>query len=720
MSYLVAVDSGGTFCDCVVLDGGGRITRAKAPSTPPRFEEGVIAAVAEAAQRLGGSLREVLEETTVFAHGTTVATNVLITRTGAKVALLTTRGHEDAILIGRTIQKAAGLSESEIINVARLSKADPLVPRSRIFGINERLDRHGRVVAPLHLERHGPLMERLRQEGVGAVAVCFLWSFLHPEHEQQVQRWLAAEGNGGHSDGEGWFITLSSDLVPLIREYERTSTTVLNAYLTPVVARYLERMRARLDEEGHRGAIALMHSAGGVSSVDEARTRGVTLLSSGPAGGVLGAQTLAGQLGFDRVITTDVGGTSFDVGVIIDGQPSYAEAPIFSKYPVALPVLDVASIGAGGGSIAWVEPETGVLKVGPQSAGARPGPACYGTGGDEPTVTDANLVLGRLNPDYFLGGRMRLDPALATEAIRAHLADPLRMTVVQAAAAVIEIVDAQMADLIRKVTVERGQDPMRFAIMGYGGAAGLHVGAYAATLGCRHVVIPSAAAVFSAYGIAASDAKRVAEVSDPTRAPFDLGRWSERFAGLEASMTRHMREEKLPTEALVLRRFAHLQFRGQVHTVSVPVEDEDLAAGDGGERVIERFVAMYEAKYGPGTAYRKAGVELVTFSVEALARLPKPAFDALPLGDADAGRAWKEDRKIYLHETGAFDSVPVFGADRLRPGHRLSGPALIEAEDMTILVHPGQEMWMDGFLNFRVELGRDGLKPAAGSAGGVS
>ncbi len=718
MSYLVAVDSGGTFCDCVVLDGLGRITHAKAPSTPPRFEEGVMAAVAEAARRLGRPLRDVLGETTIFAHGTTVATNVLITRTGAKVALLTTRGHEDAILIGRTIQKAAGLSESEIINVAHLSKAEPLVPRSRIFGIDERVDRHGLVVAPLHLERCQPLMERLRREGVDAVAVCFLWSFLHPEHEQQVQRWLA--GNGAQRGGDGWFITVSSDLVPLMREYERTSTTVLNAYLTPVVARYLERMRARLTEEGHRGAIAVMHSAGGVSSVDEARTRGVTLLSSGPAGGVLGAQALARDLGIDRVITTDVGGTSFDVGVIVDGEPSYAETPIFSKYPVALPVLDVASIGAGGGSIAWVEPETAVLKVGPQSAGARPGPACYGAGGDEPTVTDANLVLGRLNPNYFLGGRMRLDPARANEAIRTRLADPMRMTVPEAAAAVIEIVDAQMADLIRKVTVERGQDPMGFVVIGYGGAAGLHVGAYAATLGCRHVVIPPTAAVFSAYGIAASDVKRVAEFSDPMRAPFDLGRWRERFAGLEAAMTRHMREQRLPAEALALRRFAHLQFRGQVHTVRVPVDDGDLAADDGGEAVIERFVGMYETKYGPGTAYRKAGVELVTFSVEAVARLPKPVHDPLPLGDTDASQAWKEHRSIYLHEAGTFGSVPVFGAERLRPGHRLSGPALIEAEDMTILLHPGQEMWMDGLLNFRIELGKDGARPAAGSAPGVS
>lgn len=713
MSTIVAVDSGGTFCDCVVLDASGRITRAKAPSTPPHFEDGVLQSIAEAAHRLGISLPDLLGRTTIFAHGTTVATNVLLTRTGARVALLTTRGHEDAILIGRTMQKVAGLTESEIINVARLSKADPLVPRSRIFGIDERVDRHGQVVVPLHLDRHRAVLDRLRLEDVEAVAVCFLWSFLYPDHERLVREWLLAQGDGAAGpgepragDGPRWFVTTSSDLVPLMREYERASTTVLNAYLTPAVARYLQRMGGLLRQDGHQGAIAVMHSAGGVSSIEEARTRAVTLLSSGPAGGVLGAQTLAARLGFDRVITTDVGGTSFDVSIIVDGAVSYAESPVFAKYPVALPVVDVASIGAGGGSIAWVEPETGVLRVGPQSAGARPGPACYGTGGTEPTVTDANLILGRLNPQYFLAGRLPLDRDRARDAIRTRVAERLGMSVEEAAAAVVEIVDAQMADLIRRVTVERGHDPARFVVFGYGGAAGLHVGAYAATLGCRHVVIPKTAAVFSALGIAASDAKRVVEVSDPGRAPFDLARWRRRFAELEAEAKRQMQAERLPMEDLVLRWFVSLQFHGQVHAVRVPVDEAELAASDGGDRIVERFTDLYEAKYGPGTAYRKAGVEVVTFAVEAVARLPKPAVEDVPAGDPDPGRAWKEERPVYVHEAGAFIGVPIFAAERLRPGHRMPGPAVVEAEDMTIFLHPGQTLWVDGMANFRIEISK--------------
>jgi N-methylhydantoinase A len=701
MSFVVAVDSGGTFTDCVVVDDEGRLTRAKSPSTPPRFEEGVMGAVGEAAGRLGLPLAELLADTRLFAHGTTVATNILITRTGARTALLTTRGHEDAIIIGRTVQKVAGLSEDEIIDVARLSKADPLVPRSSIHGVDERVDRNGSVVAPLKLERLDPLEARLREEGVEAIAISFLWSFLNPDHERQLRDWVNGNGDGRPD----WFVTASSDLAPVIREYERTATTVLNAYLTPGVRGYLKRMGDRLRDAGHGGAISVMHSAGGVSSLDEARERGVTLLSSGPAGGMLGARALARRLGLDPVIATDVGGTSFDVGTIVDGEPGYAEAPVFAKYPVAVPIIDVTSIGAGGGSIAWIEPESGVLKVGPQSAGASPGPACYGAGGTEPTVTDANVVLGGIDPGHFLGGRMRLDRDAAVEAIRGRVGEPLGLRPEEAAARILEIVNSQMADLIRRITVERGLDPAGFTVFAYGGAAGLHAGAYAGKLGCRHVVVPRAAAVFSALGIGSSDVKRVAMASDPSRAPFDLARWRDRFQALEESLRRELDREKLPAGDLALRRFVELQFRGQVHTVRVPVEDADLARDDGGEAVIERFSTLYEAKYGRGSAYRQAGVEAMTFVVEGVAGLPLPEPDALPDDDVDPRGAETGERTLHLEASAAPVQARVYAAERLRPGNQLTGPALVEAEDTTVLVHPGRRLWVDGFLNLRIEVG---------------
>lgn len=703
MSYIIAVDSGGTFCDCVAFDGNGKVTRAKAPSTPPNFDQGVLDSVTEVARRIGRPLNDVLSETVLFAHGTTVATNVLITRTGAKTALITTKGHEDVMLIGRTAQKVAGLSETEIISVARLSKAIPLVPRPLIYGVDERVDHAGRVVVPLDLERAKPILERLKSEGVEAVAISFLWSFLNTKHEKAVKDWIEREF-------PGLIVSASHELVPLIREYERTATTVMNAYLTPAVARYLKLMRSRLIEAGLTGPVAVMHSSGGLSSVEEASTRGAALLVSGPAGGALGAQALGSKLGLDKILTADVGGTSFDVGILIDGKPGYSDGPIIDKYPLALPVIDVTSIGAGGGSIGWVEADTGVLRVGPQSAGARPGPACYETGGDEPTVTDANLVLGRLNPDFFLGGRMRLYPEKSRHAIKTRIADPLGISVEEAAAAIIEIVDAQMSDIIRKVTVERGQDPANFVVFAYGGAGGLHCDAYSSVLGCSEVVVPSVASVFSAFGIAGSDAKRVMEMSDPMRFPFDLSRFRTHFQTLENSIVGEMKEQRLPIGKIKLRQYVHLLFKGQVHTVRVPVTDFDLKAPDRGQGIVWRFVELYEQRYGDGTAYTQAGVEAVALSVEAVAELPKPKLAETRPGSPNASKAIKQKRRIYLHERKAFVETPIYAGDRLRPGHRLKGPALIEGEDMTVLVRSGHALWVDRFQNLRIDLRQPATK----------
>src|SRR5581483_3720432 len=398
-----------------------------------------------AAEKLGAAEADVLARSVLFSHGTTVATNALLTRGGSTTGFLTTRGHEDALVIGRGFQKVAGLTEAEMTQVSRLRKPEPIVPRELTAGVDERVDAAGDVVVPLSESSLAAAVETLLERGAESLAVSFLWSFLNPAHELAVKEWI-----GRHHPGLP--VSLSCELAPVLKEYERGMTVAINAYLVGRTGSYLRSLVERLGGSGYRRGAVVMQSSGGVTSIARAQSRAVNLLTSGPAGGVMAAKALADLLGHRNVITTDVGGTSFDVGLIVDGEPQFSEAPIF----------DVATIGAGGGSIAWLEPATGILRVGPQSAGADPGPACYGLGGTAPTVTDADLVLGRLNPGFFLGGRRRLDLDAAERAIEEHVARPLELSVEEAALAIVRIVDAHMADLVRRASVERGFDPRSF------------------------------------------------------------------------------------------------------------------------------------------------------------------------------------------------------------------------------------------------------------------
>jgi N-methylhydantoinase A len=415
--FFIGVDTGGTFTDCVVLDATGRITTAKAASTPPDFAQGVLDALERAASALDElSIPDLLSRTRFFGHGTTVGTNALLTRSGAKTGLLTTRGHEDTMFMGRIKQKVAGMNEDQLHDFLTHDKDDrPLVRRRYVLGLNERVDYKGAEIVALDDDevRRG-LRQLVETDECEAIAVCLLWSFMNASHEQRI-------GAIAHELYPNLPISLSSELAPVLGEYERCATTVINAYLSQRVGGYLRALDQRLAEHGLRSRMMIMLSNGGVAPAKEAARQAAFLLSSGPAGGVIGARELARRLGYPNVLTTDVGGTSFDVGLVVDGETEFAREPVFDKYHLTFPMVDVVSIGAGGGSIARLDAH-GFLKVGPQSAGAVPGPACYGRGGVEPTVTDANLVLGRIDPDYFLGGAWKLDRQAAEAAIRARIA----------------------------------------------------------------------------------------------------------------------------------------------------------------------------------------------------------------------------------------------------------------------------------------------------------
>ena len=691
MGYIIGVDSGGTFTDAVVIDEEGRITTSKAPSTPKDFSQGVFGSIQKSAELLGIATTDLLAQTLLFAHGTTVATNALLTRTGAKVGHITTKGFEDTLLVGRVHQKVAGLKEDEATYIVRLDKPDPIVPRSLIKGVTERVDYKGEVVVPLNVDEVRNAVEQLVKEGVDAIAVCLLWSFMNPQHERKIAE--VAKNLAPHVS-----LTLSANLVPVMKEYERAATTVINAYLGTSISRYLASLENLLTESSYPGPLIVMQSTGGVMSVDEARQKAIATLSSGPVGGVIGAKSLGTLLDHQNVIATDVGGTSFDVGLIVGGEPEFNTSPVFAGYHTSIPAIETVSIGAGGGSIAWVEPLTNILKVGPRSAGAEPGPVCYDAGGEEPTVTDADVILNRVNPDYFLGGTIKLNKEKAIEAMNEKVAKPLALDVTAAAMGVVDIVDSHMADLVRKVTVGRGYDPRDFVLFAYGGAGPTHVAAYSADIGVKCAVVPLMASVFSAYGIAGSDITYLREISDPMIVPLDEDKLNAIYARLEEEAISNLRRDGIKDDSMTLSYLMDMRYRGQGHEILVPVPRKHLGKRDL-EEVVSSFSALYEQKYGRGTAYQEAGVEAMTYRVRATGRMPKPAPLKFSSKSSNPEPALKQRRDVYFREERGFVKTNVYARDGLESGHVIEGPGIIEAVDTNVVIHPRQTARVDEYLN---------------------
>ena len=696
-TYRIGVDTGGTFTDCIVVDDDGSITAAKAASTPLDFSLGVMESVARAAKQLGLTTERLLADTSRFGHGTTVATNALLTLTGSVTGVITTLGHEDALFMGRIKQKIAGLDEDQIHDFLLHDKAIPgIVPRKRVKGLNERVDHKGAVVVALNDDEVRRVARELVEAGCDSIAISLLWSFMRPAHEQRVRELVLALY-------PSLAVSISSEISPVLGEYERTASTMVNAYLAKRVDGYIATLAERLRALGFRHQLMVMLSNGGVAPAERARRRAAYLLASGPAGGVIGARNLGRTLGHLNVLTTDVGGTSFDVGLVVDGEPEYAREPVFGKYHLSFPMIDVVSIGSGGGSIAWID-RSGLLKVGPQSAGAEPGPACYGLGGSEPTVTDANVVLGRIDPDYFLGGSWKLDREKAESAIREKIAVPLGVSVEEAAIGIIDILDAKMADLVRRVTIGRGLDPRTFALLAIGGAGALHVGAYAKDVGVKVVIVPAYASEFSALGIATSEMLVVNKASRPMVGPFSATAVGELFLRLEREATDQLRQAGAAATGdlnVTTLRAVDMKYKGQVHDVSVPVPNGAFTEASA-LAMVDRFHDRYESRYGKGTTNRAATVEAMSFEVRvaAVGRPQKVTRERVVGGEAVAARS----RPVYFRATKGFQATPIHDREALRAGQKVVGPAVIEAPDSTMLVHPGQSAEMDEFRNLNVSL----------------
>jgi N-methylhydantoinase A len=693
MRYVVGIDVGGTFTDCVVVDQDGSVATDKSYTVPANPGEGMIAALENVAAGRDPADR-ILQNARALAIGTTSLTNKLITRSGAKIGFITTRGHEDAILIGRIISKSEGLSEAEKADALCWSKPEPIVARRHIRGISERMDYKGSVIVKLDEVEVAKTVGELVSDGVEAIAVCLLWGFINPAHELSIQSYIAAHH-------PSIYVALGSSVAPVLGEYERMNSTILSAYLGAIAGREMEATKSLLGKRGLSRPFLLMQSNGGCMWDEEVPSAPLNLIASGPAGGIIGSAKLGERMGYRNIIATDMGGTSFDVGVIADGAPILADIAVHDRIRMALPHVDVVSIGAGGGSIAWVDGSTGLLHVGPRSAGSVPGPVAYGQGGEEPTVTDADVVLGRIDPGRFFSGRRPLDCVKAEAAIKTKVADVLGVDVHTAAKGIIDIVDSRMGDLIRKLTIERGLDPRDFVLFAYGGAGPTHVGAYAREIGIGMAVVSPYASVFSALGIASSDVVRVYSVSRPFRSPFDPDRINAPFRELEETAKTDLARRDVTPGATTFSRSLEMRFRHQTHQVKVPVPNGNLTARDI-EQITKSFVALYEQSFGRGTAAIEAGIEILTFQLVATTRNATLMLRKQELRSADASAARSGSRPVYFD--GAFVTAPIYEHARLVPGNKVAGPAIIESVNTTMPLHPDQELTVDAFNNLVIRL----------------
>ena len=674
--YRIGIDMGGTFTDVVAVDDAGRVTFAKAPSTPGDPAEGVLDGLARLGAALGLDRTRLLAETERIVHGTTVATNALIERKGARVGLLTTEGHRDVI------EMREGLKDDRY-NL-RLPPPEPLVPRARRLGVRERLRADGRVETPLDRRALGRAITALAKARVEAVAVCYFHAYRDGGHERLTRAALARALPGA-------YVSLSSEVLPQIKEYERVCTTVVNAYVGPILSEYLVRLERRLRTAGYRSHVLVMQSHGGVAPIAEAARLAAGAVLSGPAGGVAASRYCARLLGVGDLIPFDMGGTSTDISLVADGEAPLAVDRAVAGHRVALPSLDIVSIGAGGGSIAWVDAGR-ILQVGPQSAGAEPGPACYGRGGAEATVTDANLVLGYLEPARFLGGEARLDRAAAERALDA-LAGRLGLDRVRAAWGVHQVVNTRMAEGVRLVSVRRGVDPRRFALLAFGGAAGLHVAEVARRLEIQRVIVPRAASVLSAWGMLATDLRyetvrtHVGDVKT-----LKLGALRKTFAEMETTARRRLGQAF--SGPVRVHRAVDMRYGEQVFEITVTLDGLDLAAPAALKEIVERFHRRHEALYT--YSLRDQEVVLVNARVAAVGVLPAlPEEPALPARAPAPPRAY---RSVYLD---GWQEVPVFDLGSLAAAQAIAGPAVVEAATTTVLLRPGDRAtttplgWLD-------------------------
>lgn len=678
MGLRVGVDVGGTFTDFLVADEDGSAEIYKTSTTPQDPSVGFFRGLEKAAEARGVSLGEFLTGIDTIVHGTTITTNATLTGDGAKVGFITTKGFRDVLNLRR------GLKERQF---EKYEPPAPLIPRERILVVDERVGPDGDIITPLDETDVIEAADAFRAMGVEAVAVSLLWSFRNPVHEERIGELLAEHL-------PGIYVSLSTEILPQIRVYERNSTTALNSYVGPVLTRYLSKLKRELGEHRYGGKLLIMQSNGGVLSPQVAERFASNTLLSGPAGAPMAGIYYGATHGLRNVITVDMGGTSFDVALVKDAKPAVTSEGTIGGYHIASPILDIHTIGAGGGSIAWVN-SGGLLAVGPKSAGAEPGPALYGRGGDQPTVTDAQYVLGYLDPSHFEQGELNVDGDAAEAAIRDRIAGPLNMDLIEAADGIFQVVNHSMAAALEAVSVRRGYDPREFALIVAGGAGPIHAAAIARELEIPLLLIPRESSVFCAAGMLISDLKHdyvrtFATAMDNA----DVTEINRLFQDMTDRATETLREEGVNRASIA--RGADLRYVGQFNEVEIPFDGSDALTPDDLEAITAKFHRQHDALYG--YAMPGAEVELINLRVTGTGETTKPELTRQPPGAEDSEHARIGERRAYFRRE--FHQVPVYDGLALASGNRLDGPAIVVQPTTTIVVPPDFELRCDEFGNY--------------------
>lgn len=677
----IGIDVGGTFTDIVAVSDTGTVTFSKAASTPNDPSIGVMNAVDRLADELGINSETLLSKTESIVHGTTVATNALLERKGAKTGLLTTLGHRDVL------EMREGLKDDRY-NM-RLPAPAPLVPRFLRLGVRERIKPDGSIHTKLDNTSLDEAINKLREEKVTSVAVCYLHAYKEPKHEQETKQILEAKLPGVS-------VSISSEVFPEIKEYERVSTTVVNAYVRPIVENYLNRLEERLKNAGYKGSVLIILSHGGVAPIEEAIRLSAATVLSGPAGGVAGSKYGASLIGAGDLVPFDMGGTSTDISMIVNGEPALSSTRGIAGQRIALQSLDIVSIASGGGSIARVD-AGGILRVGPESAGALPGPACYGKGGKEVAVTDASVVLGFLDPGNFLGGRETLDVAAAEDAL-SRLANQLSVELAEAAEGVHKVINTQMAEGIRLVSVRRGVDPRKFALLSFGGAAGIHITEIARQLEVQRVIVPRTAAVLSAWGMLATDLRyEVSRTHIGDTGSLKAGDVREVFSEMELEGRGRLKDAF--DGNVSISRSADMRYGEQIYEVDVSLDDVDFNDDDLMKSISDRFHKRHEELFTYSLPDQDA--VLVNGRLAAIGALPDLPQE--PKTEARAARGHRTTRKIFL---AGWVDAPVFNLEELVPSQKIEGPAIIESSTTTVVLRSNDKAEVTDNLWLNILVGK--------------